>query len=71
MPLHLKRPVGRRKEFFPAFEDRAKRKQRFLEYTAVSTKSWLGDSSELESFFMNSFSNFSSLSLALLIREHI
>lgn len=71
MFLHLKRPVGRRTEFFPAFDDRGKRKQRFLEYTAVSTKSWEVISAELESFVTNNFSNLLSLPFSLFIREHI
>lgn len=29
--LHLNRPVGRRTDVFPAFDDSASRKQRFLE----------------------------------------
>jgi hypothetical protein len=71
MSLHLKRSVGSRTEFFPAFDERAKRKQRFLEYTAASIKSWLGGSAEDESFLINIFSNPSSLPLVLRIREHI
>ena len=71
MSLHLKRPVGRRTELLPAFDDRANRKQRFLVYTAVSTKSWQGNSSEVDPFEMNNFLKFSSFSPALEILEHI
>lgn len=62
--LHLYRPDGTSTELFPAFDDRSKRKQRFREYTAVSTKSWVEQSSGLESFFTNNFLNLPSFSLA-------
>lgn len=71
MSLHLKRPVGRSTEFFPALDDRAKRKQRFLEYTAVSTKSWQGNSAEVDPLETNNFLKFPSPSPALEICEHI
>lgn len=65
MSLHLKRPVGRSTEVFPAFDDRAKRKQRFLEYTALSTKSCKEGPAELESLDIKICSNLASFSLAL------
>ena len=68
---HLKRPVGRSTEVFPAFDDKANRKQRFLEYTALSTKSCWEGPAELESLETKSWWNLVSLSLAVQIREHI
>lgn len=56
MSLHVKRPLGIRKEFFPAFDENGSRKQRFLVYTAVSTKRWQSVSAEFEPFETNSLS---------------
>jgi hypothetical protein len=54
----LKCPVGTRNDFFPDFDEKAKRKQRFREYTAVSIKSWSTRPEELVSFLIYSLSKF-------------
>lgn len=69
--LHLNLSVGRRTEVFPALDDKCRRKQRFLEYTAVSTKRWQGTSAKFVSFEINNCSNLLSFPLELCIREHI